>query len=70
MLENVLGVGAERHWLYLAAKPPHVGVDADGLSCSLHHSSTYGCRPRVQSLWFKTVLPYLVVEPFMRESLS
>jgi hypothetical protein len=42
MLEKVLGVGAVRRWLYLAAKPPHVGVDADGLSCSLHHPSACG----------------------------
>jgi hypothetical protein len=25
MFEKVLGVGAERRWLYLAAKPPHMG---------------------------------------------
>jgi hypothetical protein len=23
-------------WLYLAAKPSHVGVDVDGLACPLH----------------------------------
>jgi hypothetical protein len=43
MLEKVLGVGAVMHWLYLAAKPPHVGVDVDRLSCSLHQPSAYGC---------------------------
>jgi hypothetical protein len=40
MFEKVLGVDAERRWLYLAAKPPHMGVDADGLSFSLHCPST------------------------------
>jgi hypothetical protein len=30
--------------LYLAAKPAHVGVDVDGLSCPVHHSTTYGCQ--------------------------
>jgi hypothetical protein len=34
MLE-VLVVGALRRWLYLAAKPSHVGVDVDGLACPL-----------------------------------
>jgi hypothetical protein len=32
MLEKVLGVGVVRRWLYLAAKTPQVGVDADELS--------------------------------------
>jgi hypothetical protein len=31
-LEKVLGVGAVRHWFYLAAKPPHVGVSVDRLA--------------------------------------
>jgi hypothetical protein len=35
MLKKVLGVSAVRHLLYLVAKPPHMGVNADGLSCSL-----------------------------------
>jgi hypothetical protein len=49
MLKKVIGVDAARRWLYLATKPPHIGVDADGLSCSLHRASACGCRPRVQS---------------------
>jgi hypothetical protein len=69
MLEKVLIVGAVRHWLYLATKPPHVEVDADGLSRSLHRPSAYGCRPGVQSSWFEIVLPYLIAKPFLRESL-
>jgi hypothetical protein len=24
-------------WLYLAAKPSHVGVNVDGLACPLHY---------------------------------
>jgi hypothetical protein len=69
MLEKVLGVGAVRRWLYLAAKPPHVGVDADGLSCSLHHPSTCGWCLGVQSSWFENALPNLVAKHFLRESL-
>jgi hypothetical protein len=34
MLEKVLGVGAVKHWFYLAAKPPHLGVSVDRLACS------------------------------------
>jgi hypothetical protein len=49
MLKKVIGVDVARRWLYLATKPPHIGVDADGLSCSLHRASACGCRPRVQS---------------------
>jgi hypothetical protein len=33
ILEKVLGVGVVRHWCYLAAKPPRVGVIVDGLAC-------------------------------------
>jgi hypothetical protein len=43
MLEKVLGVDVVRHWLYLAAKPSHLGVDVDGLSCLLHCPTAYGC---------------------------
>jgi hypothetical protein len=45
MLKKALGVGVVRRWLYLAAEPPEVGVNANGLSCSLHHPSIDGCRP-------------------------
>jgi hypothetical protein len=31
-------------WLYLAAKPSHVGVDVDGLACLLHHPMVYDCQ--------------------------
>jgi hypothetical protein len=68
-LKNVLGVDAMRHCFYLAAKPSHAEVDVDGLSYPLHHPTTYGCWPEVQSSWFKTVLPYLVGKPFLREPL-
>jgi hypothetical protein len=40
-LEKVLGVSAVRRWLYLPAKPSHVGVDVDGLACPLHHPMTF-----------------------------
>jgi hypothetical protein len=43
MLEIVLGDGVVRRWLYLAAKPPQVGIDADELSCPLHRPSACGC---------------------------
>jgi hypothetical protein len=69
MLEKVLGVGVVRRWLYLAAKTPQVGVDADELSCPLHRPNACGCRPGAQSSWFEIVLPYLVTKPFLRESL-
>jgi hypothetical protein len=32
--------------LYLVAKPSHVGADADGLACSLHHPTAYGWQTR------------------------
>jgi hypothetical protein len=35
MLEMVLGVGVVRHWFYMAAKPPYVGLGVDGLACPL-----------------------------------
>jgi hypothetical protein len=69
MLEKVIGVGVVRRWLYLDAKPPQVGVDADGLSCPLHRPNACGCQPGVQSSWFEIVLPYLVPKPFLREAL-
>jgi hypothetical protein len=41
MLEKVLRDVASLCWLYLAAKPPHVGVDVDGLAYPLHHPMAY-----------------------------
>jgi hypothetical protein len=32
--------------LYLVAKPSHVGVDVDGLACSLHHPTACGWQTR------------------------
>jgi hypothetical protein len=69
MLEKVLGVGVVGCWLYLATKPPRVGIDAYGLFCPRHHLSACGCWPGVQSSWFEIVLPYLVTKLFLRESL-
>jgi hypothetical protein len=33
-------------WLYLAAKPAHVGVDVDGLAYPLHRPTVYSCQTR------------------------
>jgi hypothetical protein len=40
---------ASWHRLYLAAKPSHVGVNVDGLSCPLHCPTTYSRQSRAQS---------------------
>jgi hypothetical protein len=69
-IEKVLGVGAVWRWLFLTVKPSHAGVNVDVLSCPLHQPTAYGCRPRVLSSWFETMLPYLVAKPFLREPLS
>jgi hypothetical protein len=37
-------------WLYLAAKPSHVGVDVDGLAWPLHHPTPCSRQTRGQSL--------------------
>jgi hypothetical protein len=50
------------HHLCLAAKPSHMGVDGNGLSCPLHRSTAYGCQTRVQSSFSDTILLYLVVK--------
>jgi hypothetical protein len=34
-------------WLYMAAKPSHVGVDVDGLACPLHRPTAYSRQMRV-----------------------
>jgi hypothetical protein len=56
MLEKILGVGAMRHWLYLAAKPSHVGVDVDRLGCPLHCPMTCSHQMRGQGLLLGDVL--------------
>jgi hypothetical protein len=33
-------------WLYLVAKPSHVGIDVDGLSCPLHRPTIRSCQMR------------------------
>jgi hypothetical protein len=35
--------------LYMAAKPSHVGVDVDRLTCPLHHHMAYSHQMRGQS---------------------
>jgi hypothetical protein len=45
-------------WLYLSAKPSHVGVDVDGLACLLHHPMAYNRHMRGQVL---SITRYLVL---------
>jgi hypothetical protein len=40
----------------LAAKPAHVGVDADRLACPLHHPMSYDHQTRGQGLLLGDVL--------------
>jgi hypothetical protein len=42
--------------LYLAAKPGHVGIYADGLACPLHHPMACGHQTRGQVLLSGAVL--------------
>jgi hypothetical protein len=42
--------------LHLAANPSHVGVDVDGLACSLHHPMVCGHQTRGQSFLSDAVL--------------
>jgi hypothetical protein len=45
-LKKVPGDIASWHQLYLAAKPPHVGVDVDGLAYPVHHPMACGHQMR------------------------
>jgi hypothetical protein len=57
MLNKVLRVSDVRHWLYLVAKPPHVGVDVDRLFCTLHlmpMDVSLECRVNCSRLFFLT----------------
>jgi hypothetical protein len=38
---TVLGYIAMLHWLYLATKPSHVGIDVDRLAYPMHHPMNY-----------------------------
>jgi hypothetical protein len=42
---------------YLTAKPSHVGVDKDGLSCPLHRPIVCNCHMREQSFLLGAVIP-------------
>jgi hypothetical protein len=66
VLEKVLGVSAMKSCPYLVAKPSHVGVDADGISCPMRHPTPCGCWPDALSLLFRKVLPCLVARPSFR----
>jgi hypothetical protein len=43
MLEKVLEVGAVRCWLYVAAKPSHMGVIVVGLAYPQHRPMACSC---------------------------
>jgi hypothetical protein len=43
-------------WLYLTAKPSHVGVDVDGLAYTLHHPMVCCCQT-----WGQDLLPGIVL---------
>jgi hypothetical protein len=43
-------------WIYLDAKPSHMGVNVDGLACSLHHPMACSRQTRGQGLLPSTVL--------------
>jgi hypothetical protein len=66
MPEMVLEHVVMRRQLYLTAKPSHVWVDVDGLSCPLCHPTAYGCQTRAQSSLSGTVLAYLVAKLLLR----
>jgi hypothetical protein len=55
-LGKVLRVGAVRRYLYLAAKPVHVGVDVDELACPLHRHMACGHQTRGHGLLSGIVL--------------
>jgi hypothetical protein len=37
-------------WIYLVAKPSHMGVDVDGLGCPLHCPMVHSCQTRGHGL--------------------
>jgi hypothetical protein len=45
-------------WLYLAAKPSHVGDDVDGLAYPLHRPMVCSCQMRGHNLLLGAVLSY------------
>jgi hypothetical protein len=45
-------------WLYLAAKPSHVGVDVDVLACPLHHPTACSRQTRGQGVLLRDVLSH------------
>jgi hypothetical protein len=58
MLEKVLGVSVVRRCIYFAAKPPHVGVDVDGLAYPLHRPMACSHQTRGQCLLPNAVLSH------------
>jgi hypothetical protein len=42
--------GSFMAWLYMVAKPSHVGVDVDGLACPLHRPMVHSYQTRGQGL--------------------
>jgi hypothetical protein len=61
MLEKVLMDVTSWCWLYLAAKPSHVGADVDGLAYPLHHPMSYSHQTRGQGLLSGTALSHRAV---------
>jgi hypothetical protein len=56
MLEEVVEDVASWCWLYLSTKPPHMGVDVDGLACPLHHHMACSHQTREQGFMSGTAL--------------
>jgi hypothetical protein len=52
---------ASWHWLYLAAKPSHVGVNVDGLACPLHRPMVYNHQTRRHDFLSNAALTHHVV---------
>jgi hypothetical protein len=48
-------------WLYMAAKPSHVGVDMDRLACPLHRSTVWGHQIRGQSFLSSAALSHRAI---------
>jgi hypothetical protein len=54
--QKVLGDVASWCWLDLAAKPPHMGVNVDGLVCQLHCPTTYNRQTKGKGFLVGTIL--------------
>jgi hypothetical protein len=59
MFGMVLGDVVMLHPLHLAAKPSHVGVGVDQLSCPLHRPTACNCQTRGHSFLLGATLSHL-----------